>query len=201
LQNARPTETVIATMTETLNVFEPADRREAVEGWALHATRRRIIHEAEARRLDRLRYWVGGLSTALAAIAGTSAFAAWQSGSKSLAAGVVTAVVGIGAAVLGNIVAFLDLGGRAEAHRNAAVAYKGILREFEEACGNSGDDKEEIDAETLATLKSLLADADRAAPTVPAGAGERVEHRPFRFVRKADDLTAPRPRRSRTEPS
>jgi hypothetical protein len=55
-------------VTETLNVFEPADRREAVEGWALHATRRRIIHEDEARRLDRLRYWLGGLSTALAAV-------------------------------------------------------------------------------------------------------------------------------------
>ena len=171
-----------------LNVFEPANRREAVEGWALHATRRRIIHEDEARRLDRLRYWVGALSAALAAVAGTSAFAAWQSGSKSLAAGIITAVIGIGAAVLGNVVAFLNLGGRAESHRNAAVAYKGILRDFEEACGNSGDDKKELDAETLASLKGLLADADKTAPTLPVRRGDDVERRPFRFVRKADDL-------------
>jgi hypothetical protein len=175
-----------------LNVFEPADRREAVEGWALHATRRRIVHEDEARRLDRLRYWVGALSAALAAVAGTSAFAAWETGSKSLAAGIVTAVIGIGAAVLGNVVAFMDLGGRAESHRNAAVAYKAILRDFEEACGNSGDEKKELDAETLASLKSLLADADRTAPTLPVRRGDEVERRPFRFVRKADDLAGQR---------
>ena len=175
-------------VTETLNVFEPADRREAVEGWALHATRRRIIHEQEARRLDRLRYWLGGLSTALAAIAGTSTFAAWQSGSKNLAAAIITAAIGIGAAVVGNVVAFLDLGGRAEAHRHAAVAYKRILREFEEATGNSGEEKRELDSKTLSSLKSLLAEADRTAPTVPAGRGASIERRPFRFVRKAEDL-------------
>jgi hypothetical protein len=90
--------------------------------------------------------------------------------------------------VLGNVVAFLNLGGRAESHRNAAVAYKAILRDFEEACGNSGDEKKELDAQTVASLKSLLADADRTAPMLPVRRGDDVERRPFRFVRKADDL-------------
>jgi hypothetical protein len=172
-----------------LNVFEPADRRETVQGWALHATRRRIIHEGEARRLDQLHNWVGVLSASLAAVAGTSAFAAWQTGSKSLAAAIATAVVGIGAAVLGNVVTFLNFGARAESHRNAAAAYKNVLREFEEACGNSRDTKNELGPETLATLKQLLGAADESAPTVPTRRGEQVEQRPFRFVRKAEDLS------------
>jgi hypothetical protein len=176
-------------VSNPLSVFEPADRRETVQGWALHATRRRIIHEGEARRLDQLHNWAGVLSASLAAAAGTSAFAAWETGSKSLAAAIATAVVGIGAAVLGNVVTFLNFGARAESHRNAAAAYKNVLREFEEACGNSHDTKNELGPDTLATLKRLLADADTAAPTVPARRGEQIEQRPFRFVRKAEDLS------------
>jgi hypothetical protein len=86
-----------------LTVFEPKNAREAVQDWALHATRRRKIHEAEARRLDRLRCWLGTLAACLAAAAGTSAFAAWESGRDSTAAGVATAIIGIGAAILGSV--------------------------------------------------------------------------------------------------
>jgi hypothetical protein len=181
---------------EPLKVFEPKDAHEAVQGWALHTTRRRKIHEAEARHLDRLRYYLGTLATCLAAVAGTSAFAGWQSGSKSIAAGVATAIVGIGAAVLGSVMTFLDLGGRAEAHRRAASAYKSIMREFEEASASRSDRNRSYDAEVLGRLKTLLSDADRAAPTVPAKRGETVEREPFSFVETADELT-PNPSRAR----
>src|SRR6266851_3776217 len=84
-------------------VFTPESSDETADGWALHATRRRKIHENEARFLDQWRYRFGALATAFAAIAGTSAFAAWQTASStSTAWAVVTAIVGIGAAVLAN---------------------------------------------------------------------------------------------------
>jgi hypothetical protein len=176
----------------TLTVFEPRNAREAVQGWALHATRRRIIHEAEARRLDRLRYWLGTLSACLAAIAGTSAFAAWDSDRDSVAAGVATAIVGIGAAILASVVTFLDLGGRAEAHRRAASDYKAVLREFEAASGTRPDGQRAPDSGAVERLKTLLAEADAAAPIVPERRGESVEGRSFRFVGTADEL-APNP--------
>jgi hypothetical protein len=180
---------------ETLVVFEPANGREAFEGWALHATRRRKIHEEEARRLDRLRYSLGMLSTALAAIAGTSAFAAWQSETDSVAAAIATAAVGIGAAVLANMLAFLDLGARAEAHRRTAAAYKRILRDFEEASAwRKKEDAAGPEKETLGTLKVVLAEADASAPVVPARRGNKIERLPFSFVETAEELGAPPPR-------
>jgi hypothetical protein len=36
-----------------LKVFEPEDARSTLQGWTLHATRRRLIHEHEGRLLDR----------------------------------------------------------------------------------------------------------------------------------------------------
>jgi hypothetical protein len=174
---------------EPLKVFEPENLEEAVQGWALHATRRRKIHEVEARHLDRLRYYLGTFSACLAAVAGTSAFAAWESNRESVAAGVVTAAVGIGAAILGSVLTFLDLGGRAEAHRRAATAYKNVLREFEEASGSRKEGQRALDLEAAQKLKTLLADADVTAPVVPVRRGEKVEREPFRFVRTADALT------------
>ena len=125
-----------------LKVFTPESRCETAEGWALHATRRRKIHEDEARSLDRRRNWFGGISVSLAAIIGTSGFVAWQADSKNPWFAWGTASVVIVATVVANALSFLDLGGRAEAHRRAAVAYKGILREFEEAFGLKDDGRQ-----------------------------------------------------------
>jgi hypothetical protein len=91
-----------------LRVFEPESPREAVEGWALHATRRRMIHEQESRRLQHWHYALGTISACLAAVAGTSAFAAWQTGTKSIGAAVATACVGIGAAIIANALTFIS---------------------------------------------------------------------------------------------
>jgi len=171
-----------------IKVFEPDTSQQTAQGWALHTTRRRRIHEAEARVLDLLRYWLGTVSATLAAVAGTSAFAAWQSNTESIVAGVGTAVVGVGAAVLGSALTFLDFGGRAEVHRRAATRYKDILREFEEDCGLRPDPAGAIDKEHLDTLRKLLAEADEAAPVVPLRRGNNAEKQPFCFVRTAKEL-------------
>jgi hypothetical protein len=180
------------TEREPLKVFEPDNSKETAQGWALHATRRRKIHEVEARNLDRLRYWLGTLSASLAAAAGTSAFAAWQSDSQSIAAGVATAVVGVAAAVLGSALTFLDLGGRAEAHRRAAANYKNVLREFEEACGLRSSRDAALASEVLGSLKTRLSEADSDAPVVPVRRGEKAEKQRFCFVGTAHEL-APNP--------
>jgi hypothetical protein len=172
-------------------VFTPESSGETAEGWALHATRRRKIHENEARLLDRWRYWFGSLAAAFAAVAGTSAFAAWQTdSSKSTVWAVVTAIVGIGAAVLANALAFLDFGGRAEAHRRAAVAYKDILRDFEEAFGLNENGSPSIDQTTLSELKSQLSEVDRAAPTVPVKRGSKIEQQDYDFATTAMELAS-----------
>jgi hypothetical protein len=173
---------------EKLNVFEPKDPQEVVQGWALHATRRRKIHEAEARSLDRLRYWLGTSSACLSAITGTSAFAAWESDRHSVAAGVATAVLGIGAAILGSILTFLDPGGRAEAHRRSAVAYKNVLREFEVASGSRLGGEGAVGKDDVQLLKRLLSEADAVAPVVPVGRAGAIEREPFRFVPTAGEL-------------
>ena len=176
-------------------VFTPESPGETAQGWALHATRRRKIHENETRVLDRRRYWFGSLAAAFAAVAGTSAFAAWQTdSSKSTVWAVVTAIVGIGAAVLANALAFLDFGGRAETHRRAAVAYKDILREFEEAFGLNENGSPSIDRGTLSTLKSQLSEVDRAAPTVPVKRGSKIEQQDYGFATTAMELASARAR-------
>jgi len=179
--------------SEPVRVFEPKDPREAVQGWALHATRRRRLHEHEARRLDRLRGWLGTTTTCLGAITGTSAFAAWQSSRDDLLLGAATAALGIAAAVLGSVLTFLDPGGRAEAHRHAAVAYKGILREFEAASAARPEGRGPIDLDVIQAMKALLAQTDAAAPVVPMGRAERLERSPFLFVETAEELATSRP--------
>lgn len=174
-------------MTE-LPVFEPKDRAEVIEGWALHATRRRKAHEEQSRRLDRWNYILGTTSAALVAAVGTSAFAGWQAHARSIVAGVITAFFGVAAAVLASALTFLNLGGRAEAHRRAATAYKKVLREFESLVGSRLADGEKISDEDLTSLKTLLADADAGAPVVPEGLGRELEAQRFRFVPTADEL-------------
>lgn len=171
-----------------VNVFDPSDPEQAVHGWALNATRRRIIHEHEARRLDVPATAARQVANVPSTQRSRSAFAAWQSTSKSTGAAIATIVIGVGAAVLGSVVTFLDLGARAEAHRRAAIDYKDIMRRFEAARGLSGPHEPKATEALLATLLPLVSEADRKAPTVPLRYAEKVERRNFRFVRSADAL-------------
>jgi hypothetical protein len=180
-----------------LPVFEPKDRAEVVEGWALHATRRRKTHEEQSRRLDRWHYVLGTIGAALVAAVGTSAFAGWQTHTRSIAAAVVTAAVGVAAAILANTLTFLNLGARAEAHRRAATAYKKVLREFEGTIGSRQADGEKLSDGDLTSLKALLDDADGGAPIVPETLGHDVDTQPFWFAPTADEL-APNERKGST---
>ena len=176
-----------------LAVFEPSDPRECLRGWALHTTRRRQIHEAQARSLDRWNRLLGVLAAGLAAFVGTSAFAAWQTDEQSSWLAVVSAALGAAAAILAGALTFLDLGASAEAHRRAAAAYKNVLRELEQDAALRGA-AEQVDEATLSHFKALLAEADAGAPVVPVGLGKKAEKRRFRFIAKADDLGPNAPR-------
>jgi len=175
---------------DSVTIFEPQDSTEVIQGWILHATRRRIIHEREARRFDQLRLYLGLTTSCLAAVTGTSAFAAWQREGDNAPLGVATATLGIAAAILASALTFLDPGARAEAHRRAAVAYKGILRDFEEACGvRHNGSPDSVSDDELGEVKKRLAEVDLAAPVVPLREGRRIEAAPVRIVTIADDLS------------
>lgn len=172
----------------TMKIFEPRDEEEARRGWLLHTRRRREIHELESRRLDGLRLTVGAVAAILAAVAGSAALAGWQSETKNTALGVVASAIGLIAAATAAAVSFLDFGGRAEAHRRTAAAYKDILRSFELwSAQRSNGHGQPVD---LADLKAKLAEVDAAAPAVPKRLGAQIENRPFEWVPTADLLSS-----------
>lgn len=169
-----------------MKIFEPVNDDEARKGWLVHTCRRRIIHEQESRRLDTLRLVGGATAAVLAAVAGSAALAGWQSESKNVALGVLASAVALIAAATAAAVSFLDFGGRAEAHRRSASAYKDIMRSFEMwSAERSNGQAQPLD---LAELKGKLAEVDAAAPPVPTRLGRRVEREPFEWVCTADML-------------
>jgi hypothetical protein len=169
-----------------LPVFQPEHPREAAQGWALHATRRRRIHEDEARHQNRLRYWLGGPSAGLAAVAST--LAAWHSTTDNETVAVFAAGTALCAAVLAAVLTILDPGGQSEAHRRAATAYKSFLRDYEEEVGSLGCSGGPFNQDVLRSMKRTLDEADKSAPTLPKGRAEKVEEKGFKFVGKARDL-------------
>jgi hypothetical protein len=63
------------------------------------------------------------------------------------------------------------------------------LREFEETCGSRLNRGAALNGEVLRKLKTLLSEADGAAPVVPVGSGEKAERQRFCFVETAAKLT------------
>ena len=61
--------------------FEQVDK--LLQGWQVHVVTQRLIHEDAARRIQTLHYGLGGPAVILAALAGSSAVAAWGSGAES----------------------------------------------------------------------------------------------------------------------
>jgi hypothetical protein len=169
-----------------LKVFEPKTVGELLIGWQLHVSRRREIHETAARRAQGWSYAIGVPTAVLAALAGSSAVAAWQSEGSNATLAVVGGALGIVAAILVSVQTFLDLGARAEKHRQAAVSYKRLLRQFErippshEKLPDIGD-KSEL-ARALQELEAELAEVDSVAPVVPRRMAARVEARPMEVV-------------------
>jgi hypothetical protein len=137
----------------------------------------RLIHEDAARRVQTLHYGLGGPAVILAALAGSSAVAAWgSSGGRAL----LSAVIAVGATALTAVVTFLDLGGRAERHRRAAAECKRILRRLEALPPYDmklADMPEELD-HRIQVLESQLGEMDSSAPIPPRRIAERVLARP-----------------------
>jgi hypothetical protein len=140
----------------------------------------------------------------LAATAGSAAFVAWQSDSTNHTAALIGGVVGLAAAILASVQTFLDLGARAERHRQAAIDFKKILRTFERIPSSVGDlrsikdDSEE--GRVLQQLEAALMEADRRAPVVPKRLGDKVEAMPVDVVRQAEKLAPPKVTEPEPEP-
>jgi hypothetical protein len=165
-------------MKKPVEIFDPIRTDELLRGWQCHVVRRRMIHEQAARDLHSLSYTVGVITAVFAAAAGSSAFAVWPSDHAGLA--VAGGVVGVVATILASVQTFLDLGGRAERHRQAAVSYKTILRKLERLppdpvpLAELADENKAL-AEVVEQLEAGLADVDGAAPVVPRRLAHRVE--------------------------
>jgi hypothetical protein len=151
-----------------------------IEGWQSHVATQRIIHEEAARSLQTWHYRVGGAGAALAGLAGSSGVAAWQGTSSSAAWALATALVGTAAAICGGFTAFLDLGGRAQRHRAASVAYKRLLRELEARTTVADEQLADVSdgcAQEIIDLRKALAEVDAAAPIPPRRTAEAVHRR------------------------
>ena len=170
---------------KVVRLFDPTDATELLRGWQLHVSRRRTVHEASARRLQRWNHWLGVPTTVLAAAAGTSAFAAGQNEGPTEVLAVAGLVVGATAAVTSHLHSSLDLGARAEAHRQAASHYKQLLRSFERL----SSDVARLPADTLTNLENRLSEVDASAPIVPKRLAAQEEAKRVVVVTEAIHLT------------
>jgi len=180
----------------TQKVFEPETVGELLLGWQLHVSRRRDIHEQAARVAQGWSFLVGVPTAVLAGLAGSSAVGVWQSGGSNGTLAIIGGVLGLLAAILASVQAFLDLGSRAERHRQAAISYKRLLRSFERIPASDHklsevrDDSEP--GRELQRLQAELGEVDGAAPVVPRRIAEEVEARPIEIVLKASELAPSR---------
>jgi hypothetical protein len=182
-------------MADRQKLFEPKTVDELLRGWQLDVSRRRDIHQQAAGRAQAAGFAVGVPTAVLAGLAGSSAVGVWQSEGANGTLAVVGGLLGLLAAILASVQAFLDLGARAERHRQAATAYKRLLRVFERVPVSDdrlpaiGDDGELT--HILRRLQAELAEVDGAAPVVPRRLAERVEARPIDVARTARELAPP----------
>ena len=73
--------------------FEQVDK--LLQGWQVHVVTQRLIHEDAARRIQTLHYALGGPAVILAALAGSSAVAAWGSGGSSGGLALLSAFIAV----------------------------------------------------------------------------------------------------------
>jgi hypothetical protein len=180
----------------SLMLFEPSEAEELLRGWQLHVGRRRVIHEQAARRAQYWHYIVGSIAVVLAGFAGSALVSSWSADSTNDTLALVGGITAAMAAMLSAFQTFLDLGGRAERHRQAATEYKGLLRRFERlserraaqsVCG-------QIDKNALCTLidslQTELQTVDAKAPVPPKGLAQHIEGKLPEYVDEALKLGA-----------
>jgi hypothetical protein len=155
-----------------------------LRGWQTHVARQRLIHEQSARYVQHLHYLLGGSAVLFAALAGSSAVAAWQRQTFNTALAVASALIAAVASVLAGVVTFLDLGGRAERHRKTAADYKQALRRLEAAAPPEARLDGLSDHAILALVQEMritLGEIDASAPIPPLRIAERIEMRPVKL--------------------
>jgi hypothetical protein len=168
-----------------------------LRGWQTHVARQRLIHEQSARYVQHLHYLLGGFAVLFAAVAGSSAVAAWERQSSNTGLAVASALIAAVASVLAGVVTFLDLGGRAERHRKAAADYKQALRKLEAAAPPEAARLDALLDHQISGfvegMRTVLGDIDASAPIPPRRIAERIERRPVKlrssvhFVGNDDD--------------
>jgi hypothetical protein len=168
-------------MPSSLTIYDFEQVDELLRGWQVHAARQRLIHEDSARRLQARHYWLGVPAAALSAVAGSVAVAAWQTETASDALAVTGAAVGVVATILVSVVTFLDLGARAERHRQASASYKRMIRRLERLPPMAKRIEELAEGdpmyEAVQRLEVELGETDAAAPVPPRRIAYRVEDR------------------------
>jgi len=179
-----------------LKLFSPAKTGDLLRGWQLHVGRRRDMHERAGRRAQQWHYIVGSAATVMAAFAGSSLVSTWNADERSNGLALAGGVIGAAAAVLVAFQTFLDLGARAERHRQSAVEYKALLRRFERLterrsadspCGVADD---EAFCRAIEELEAELHRVDSRAPVVPVRLAAKVERRTLGYYSTAEALAA-----------
>ncbi len=155
-----------------------------LRGWQTHVARQRLIHEQSARYVQHLHYLLGGSAVLFAAVAGSSAVAAWQNQTSNTSLAVASALIAAVASVLAGVVTFLDLGGRAERHRKTAADYKQALRRLEAAAPPEARLDALLDHPISALVQEMritLGEIDAAAPIPPRRIAEDIDMRPVKL--------------------
>lgn len=177
-----------------LTLFAPIGTDELLKGWQLHVARRRMVHERAARRSQRWHWWLGSIATVLVAFTGSALVSSWNADGAGVALRIAGGVTGTVTAVIVAFQTFLDLGARAERHRQSATEYKALLRRFERLNEQraSGSPCRVTDTELCAVVSELETELDRVdsrAPVVPERLTARIESRQSDYVEQARDLT------------
>jgi hypothetical protein len=178
---------------EAKKIFEPCNTEELLRGWLLHSHKGRQRHDRAARRLDKIRIFLGALATALTVIVSASIFNILEQNSTGgLKFGLI--LVSILAAILSGLSTFLNLAERADKHRSAGVQYKAIIRELERKL-SEGTNNSTITPSVLDEMQKRFDELEESAPIVPEWFFLLVEEEwnlhGIEPVKKADDLYKP----------
>jgi hypothetical protein len=153
-------------------IFEPVDIPHLLQGWLVHAHKGRQRHDWAARRCDTHRRRIGGSAAVFSAIVGTSVFAVLEKAELDIMLKIGVAAIAIVAAILTNLITFLNLAEQAEKHRSAGVRYKIMIRELEYILCAPDNKPTNADAPGV---KKQLDNLEETAPVVPEWLYAKVE--------------------------
>lgn len=150
-----------------LALIEPRQRptdEELLEEWLSKLRRLHRGHWATARVLNRRGLVLGLWATGLSAMAGTTLFASWDSGSEAWR--LVAGILSMAAAILVALQTFLNYPDRAHKHRAAGSQY-GTLRRSTEINEIFPPDSSEDMKKLLVDLNTAWSETDATSPAVP----------------------------------